>query len=701
MATTPELLEPQIAAARAQAWRQASDTTPEGQTGPLLTLEAARDFINEHGLVLFAPRPLGAPAPSLVEATLGTAKSAATPADTETARTLVARLVGEGSALPLNLLGGPGELPDFVVSTSAFPFVFTLRGDKGWKRPPETSGAVKVTPLALRVYELLTERGALTVAEIVTEVGREVTDSAISRALNELWSLLRVLPVLQQGEGDTRWELVTARFQKAVKAGANAGQPTALSALVSLYLGQAFIATEEEVASFLSPLTARSRVREVLHGLIAGRQLGEAVLEGKTVVYIPDALPDFAQFAEAEDTVEAVSPAVDDDAGSEAAPDAPGEGEGRIRRFEAGADGGSRPKPLRGKPAAREGGFRSGPRTAPRPGARPTGDRPRPGTRGPRSAEGGASRPPRSRDGEAPQRRPAGDRPTFNRPWDEERASRPPRDAADVSSGERPARAPRAEGGRPPRREGIEGRPYRPARPRDDSRPPRREGDRPPFRREGGERPPFRREGSGGERPFSPRREGPGSDRPERRSFAPGGDRPRTNRPPSDRPYVRREGSSGDRPAPPREEGRSGFERGNFDRPRPDRGSSDRSSFNRGSSGRPSFDRPRPGAGPRSEGRPGRAPGQGFSRGPGSRPPFRAGSGEGRPAGDRPNRGEGAGRPPKPFSPRSGPSGAGDRGGFARGPKREFPDKRGPRGGSPSGPSRGRPATRKRPEDEA
>ncbi len=273
MATTPELHEPQIAAARAKAWHQAGE--------PLLTLEAARDFLNEHGLVLFAPRPLGAPAPSLVEATVGEPKPAATAADMQTARTLVARLVGEGSAVPLNLLGSPGDLPDFVVSAAAFPFVFTLRGDKGWKRPPETSGAVKVTPLGLRVYEVLSERGAMPVADIVSEIGREVTDSAIARSLNELWSMLRVIPVLQQGEGETLWELTTTRYLKAIKAGANAGQPTALSALVSLYLGQALIASEEEIASFLSPLTARSRVRDVLHGLVAGRQLSEACARGQ------------------------------------------------------------------------------------------------------------------------------------------------------------------------------------------------------------------------------------------------------------------------------------------------------------------------------------------------------------------------------------------------------------------------------------
>src|SRR5205823_6037240 len=60
---------------------------------------------------------------------------------------------------PLNLLGnttGLGtETPDFLVSPLAFPYIFTLRGDKAWKQPPTTTGATKVSPLALNTYTLL------------------------------------------------------------------------------------------------------------------------------------------------------------------------------------------------------------------------------------------------------------------------------------------------------------------------------------------------------------------------------------------------------------------------------------------------------------------------------------------------------------------------------------------------------------------
>src|SRR5207302_3009916 len=156
---------------------------------------------------------------------------------------------------------------------------FTLRGDKAWKQPPTTTGATKVSPLALNTYTLLAEQAktsgdsvpGLSASALATELGKEVTETAVLRALTELWQHLRVLPVPQLDGAPTLWELTTTRFTKQIKAGANAGQPTALSALISLYLGQAIVATEDEIETFLSPLAPRSRIRDVVHALISAR----------------------------------------------------------------------------------------------------------------------------------------------------------------------------------------------------------------------------------------------------------------------------------------------------------------------------------------------------------------------------------------------------------------------------------------------
>jgi hypothetical protein len=530
LSSAQEFTETQLEAARATAWKQTGE--------PLLTLEAARDWINERGLVLFAPRAqqLPAPAPSLVEATLGVAKSAPTFAETEVARGLVARLVGEGLALPLNLLGVPGDAPDFVVSAQVFSYIFTMRGDKAWKLPPSTSGAVKVSPLGLKVYEALAARGPVTAAEMAQELGREVTEAAILRSLTELWSQLRVIPLLSQGEGSTLWELTSRRFTKAIKAGANAGQPTALSALVSLYLAQVFVATEEEVTTFLSPLTARSRVREVLHALVGARQLETVVLEGKTLLHIPGTLPAFAAEAVDETAVEGEDLV--------AVVERPKKiGTGRIKSF---ASEGKVAGEFRGKPAGKS--------FAKRPGAGPVKPSARFGAR--LDGKTDKDRRPFKKDGAGPARA-GGAKKSFAKPWEEDRKPRAaaPAKADGFTKFRRPApedRAPlgaREQAGLPVERrtpprsatKSFEKRPYT------------------PRTEEGGERATFkprsyeskervaRPGGFGAKRAFSPRSAEGGAKPFAKRAYTPRGAEGEA-KPFAKRPYTPRTAEGGAKP---------------------------------------------------------------------------------------------------------------------------------------------------------
>jgi len=561
LSTTPEFNDLQLEAARAAAWKQTGE--------PLLTLEAARDWINERGLVLFMPRgsQLPVPAPTLVEATLGVAKAAPTFAETEVARGLVARLVGEGLALPLNLLGVPGDAPDFVVSAQVFSFVFTMRGDKAWKQPPSTSGAVKVSPLGLKVYEVVAERGPVSAAEVAQELGREVTEAAILRSLTELWSQLRVIPLLAQGEGSTLWELTSRRFTKAIKAGANAGQPTALSALISLYLAQVFAATEEDITTFLSPLTARSRVREVLHALVGARQLETVVVEGKTLLHIPGGLP-VAAVAEGEAlVVEGEEPV--------AVVERPKKiGTGRIKSF---ASEGKVAGEFRGKPVAKSFGAKS---FAKRPGAGPVKPSARFGAR--LDGKTDKDRRPFKKDGAAPAR--AGAKKTFTKPWDEDRKPRAAAPVDGFTKFRRPAPedraplAPREQAGLPverrtPSRSATKSFEKRPYTPRTEEG-----GERATFKprsyeskeRTGGfgaKRPYVKRDAEGGAKPFAKRpytprgegAEGSFAKRPYTPRTAEGGAKPFAKRPYTPRgegtegsfakrPYVKRDGEGGAKP---------------------------------------------------------------------------------------------------------------------------------------------------------
>jgi len=577
----------QLAEARLKQWHQQGEA--------LLTAENLRAWINAAGLVLFAPRPqIVSPAPSLVEAVVGAPNATPTIEQTAEARSLLARLVAEGLAVPLNLLGpalgtvhagAPGDTPDFVASTAVFSYVFTLRGDKAWKQPPATAGAVKVSNLGLAIHEALSRRGALSAYDLTTEVGKEVTEAAVLRALGELWTHLRVLPLAQPDGAATLWELSSARFTKQIKAGANAGQPSALSALISLYLGQAVVAAEDEIESFLSPLAPRSRIRDVIHALLAARELDTVAVEGRTMLHVTGALPAFLTpaVAAAEETAEiAVEVNAADGAEQE---DGGGEEQSRITKFVpkprkigTGYLAKAKPSKLAAKPFGAKPGFKSG--FKPRTGSGPAPERER-----------------------RPFGKPAGG--GFDKPWDEEKtrrltaARKPSEVREDAVEGAEPME-PRAPRVYKPRTEGGDrgkfgGKPAFRGKPSF--------GDKPAF----GVKPRFGSEGRPPRRDFAPRAEGEGSDaRPPRKTFSKPGTfgrkregfaaRASGDERPARREFTPRPGQGGDR--------RPG--------PRSDRGE------------RPAF---------------------GGSRSAGSYSP--------RPQGDRPRRSEGEGSTPrKPYAPR-------------------------------------------------
>jgi 23S rRNA pseudouridine2605 synthase len=455
----------QLAAARLAHWHHNAE--------PILTINMLRDWLNTSGLVLYVPRAaqLPAPAPSFVEGILGTANAAPTIAETEEPRSLLARLIADGGAIPLNLLGSPTgtgtETPDFIVSPLAFPYIFTLRGDKAWKQPPTTSGAAKVSPLALATYNLLVERITLSAYDLATQLGKEVTETAVLRALTELWHHLRVIPVPQADGAATLWELTTTRFTKQIKAGANAGQPTALSALISLYLGQAIVATEDEIETFLSPIAARSRIRDVVHALISARQLETIAVEGKTVLHVNGELPAFlAAPVIAEETSDIIEVSATDDTTEGEKP--------RISKFV--------PKPRKTGT-----GFASKPFGTP--------DR---------------ERRPFKRDAAA----------DYTKPWDEDKRDKSVRRpksyyAAQAEAGSSETSSEHAEAPRKPRFDREGNRPSFGSKPSFGSRP-----------RAGGDRPAFRRDSSSGEarpprREYTPRPDSGSDDsRPPRKTFS-------------------------------------------------------------------------------------------------------------------------------------------------------------------------------------
>ena len=277
----------QLEAARAERMRQNGLGT--------LTFEEARTWIEETGLCLFLPRKqfTSSVAPSFVEAIAGRRDVTPDPNHISAAEELLVRLENEGVAVRLNLPGQPGEQPDFVVATWVLPYVYALRGDRDWRRNPQLTGSRAVSQLAVQAYKQL-EANDATIAQLKHALGREVSEVAVIRAITELWQQLRIIPVIAAPGQAAKWQLLRHRYQKAIAEGASTSQVTAISVLASIYLQAVIAASMEEVELFLAPLTARSKVREVLRGLVATRQVHTITMGHAPHFYVAGTLPEFA-----------------------------------------------------------------------------------------------------------------------------------------------------------------------------------------------------------------------------------------------------------------------------------------------------------------------------------------------------------------------------------------------------------------------
>ena len=261
-----------------------------------LCLEDARTWIEETGLCLFLPKRQfsSSIAPSFVEAVAGRRDPAPSREHIALAEELLVRLETDGVVVRLNLLGLPGEAPDFVVASWVLPYVYALRGDRDWRRTPQLTGSRQVSQLAIQAYKLLETGGDTTLGKLTRALGREVTEAAVLRAITELWQQLRIIPVVSAPGHAPQWQLLRLRFQKAIAEGASTSQVTAISVLASIYLQAVIAASMEDVELFLAPLTARSKVREVLRGLVATRQVHTLSLGQAPHYYVAGTLPEFA-----------------------------------------------------------------------------------------------------------------------------------------------------------------------------------------------------------------------------------------------------------------------------------------------------------------------------------------------------------------------------------------------------------------------
>jgi hypothetical protein len=252
------------------------------------TFEAARDFIEDVGLCLARPEVRNcAPAPTLVGAWLGRAdrlprtRSAFIDPEAAEAESMKLRLLREGAAYEWPL--GESAL---LVSLSVFPFLYALASDRDGRQQPAWAAGQKLSKLARDTWaEFQRARQPLSEKTLLQQLGKGVTESALDRALHELWQRLRIMRVDRSESGDV-WDATARSSVKQIRDAEQLSVASALSALISKYLDAVIAAEQNDIEAFFSPLVSRTKVRDALNALLAAREISTTQIGSHTMLQI-------------------------------------------------------------------------------------------------------------------------------------------------------------------------------------------------------------------------------------------------------------------------------------------------------------------------------------------------------------------------------------------------------------------------------
>jgi hypothetical protein len=255
---------------------------------PIRTLEDAREFLGDVGFCLVFPlrHPIQAPVATFIGAFLGTDEGLpfqqiafADPRARE-ATELMVRLLRNKAAYEVHF----HEDSPLLVSSEVFPFYYALVGEKTPKTPPKMSGSHKVSRLALDIYHAIEKHGPSTksrLREQYLERGAALSDAGMNRALNELWSILKITRTDYSPQHGSTWDLLYRWAAEPLSRGARVSSPEALSATISRYVQGVIAAEEKEIEQFVAQFSSRSRAAEILRVLTGARELTRLTLEGR------------------------------------------------------------------------------------------------------------------------------------------------------------------------------------------------------------------------------------------------------------------------------------------------------------------------------------------------------------------------------------------------------------------------------------
>lgn len=255
---------------------------------PIRTVEDAREFIETVGFCSMYPLRPAVLVPTFLGACVGnevnlpTWQHAFADPRAQEATELMVRLLRTRGAFEANVFG---ETP-FLVAASVFPFFYGLVGDRNPRQVPKSGPRSEYSPLAAHAFQVIQKDGPISKQRLRAALGGEPSEAALDRALNDLWSKLRITRVDYTREEGAFWDVLFRWAPDPVREGMHLSVPESLSALISKYVDCVVAAEQSEVEDFFSHLVARSKARDAIHALLAARGFSYVHVGGRAMLTI-------------------------------------------------------------------------------------------------------------------------------------------------------------------------------------------------------------------------------------------------------------------------------------------------------------------------------------------------------------------------------------------------------------------------------
>jgi 23S rRNA pseudouridine2605 synthase len=256
---------------------------------PVRTFEEARGFIESVGFSQMYASQSSLLLPTFVGAWIGsdqrlpTARQAFADAQAREASELMVRLLRDRAAFEAHLTEENNSL---LIAASVFPYFYALAGERNPRQPPVAGARSPYSQLASDAHEVIRRAGPVSKQQLLTTLGKGISETALDRALTELWSKLRITRVDYDPENGASWDLLLRWAPEAVREGIQISVPEAISALISKYFDGMIAADQAELDSMFGVFVSRSRIRDAVNTLLAARELSFVHLGNRTLIQI-------------------------------------------------------------------------------------------------------------------------------------------------------------------------------------------------------------------------------------------------------------------------------------------------------------------------------------------------------------------------------------------------------------------------------